>query len=124
MIVDPATTQGHPPRRGGKRCFCPMRAGFANSAAISKPCHPAPGSAQRHWHSAEGRLFSISCPALSPCTTMRARPIPPGDAVCWRHGDPNAHHLTNRGDTPARYIILGSRAAGNMCTYPTAATDR
>ena len=42
----------------------------------------------------------------------------PGDAVCWRHGDPNAHHLTNRGDVPSRWLIVGSRAAGDICIYP------
>ena len=42
----------------------------------------------------------------------------PGDAVSWRHGDPNGHHLTNRGDVPARWLIVGSRCKGDICTYP------
>ncbi|HLQ18916.1 MAG TPA: cupin domain-containing protein, partial [Tabrizicola sp.] len=42
----------------------------------------------------------------------------PGDAVCWPHGRPNGHHLTNRGDVPARWLIVGSRCRGDICTYP------
>ena len=44
--------------------------------------------------------------------------IGPGDACCWKAGDPVAHTLRNHGDAPARYIIVGTRDPGDVCHYP------
>lgn len=80
----------------------------------------APGawSSTRHWHSAEDEFLFVLEGVVTLQDDAGMTELYPGDAVCWPFGDPNAHHLTNRGQAPCRYIIAGSRVAGDICTYP------
>jgi uncharacterized cupin superfamily protein len=75
-------------------------------------------SSSRHWHSAEDELLFV----LEGTATLHDNhgmiDLFAGDAVCWRHGEPNGHHVTNRQAEPLRYLIVGSRAADDICTYP------
>ena len=40
-----------------------------------------------------------------------------GDAAGFRASDPDGHHLVNRSDALARYIVVGTRAADDVCHY-------
>ncbi len=79
---------------------------------------PGAWSSFRHWHSAEDEFIFV----LDGTVTLRDGQgmvdLGPGDAVCWPFGDPNAHHLTNRGRGPCRYLVAGTRVAGDICHYP------
>lgn len=117
MIVDPGTA----PTSGGKglhSLHLSVAGGLTQFGAYLDTLDPGASSSQRHWHSAEDEFVYL----LSGTATLRddsgLTDLFPGDAVCWRHGDPNAHQLTNRGDVPARWLIVGSRARGDICTYP------
>ena len=117
MIVDPASA----PVSGSKgmsTLHLSVAGGLTPFGAHVDTLQPGAWSSQRHWHSAEDEVIYL----LSGTATLRddagMTDLFPGDAVCWRQGDPNAHHLTNRGDVPARWLIIGSRAAGDICTYP------
>lgn len=92
--------------------------GLTQFGAYLDTLHPGAWSSHRHWHSAEDEFIYM----LSGTATLRddrgMTDLHPGDAVAWRHGDPNGHHLTNRGDVPARWLIVGSRCRGDICTYP------
>lgn len=117
MIVDPATTKvTH--RDGVETLLLSDAGGLRQFGCHIETLPPGTWSSQRHWHSAEDEFLYILSGTVTLHDDAGETELFPGDAVCWRHGDPNAHHLTNRGDTPARYIILGSRAAGDICTYP------
>jgi uncharacterized cupin superfamily protein len=117
MIVDPALapTSGE---KGFHTLHLSVAGGLTQFGAYLDTLQPGAWSSQRHWHSAEDEFVYI----LSGTATLRddhgMTDLFPGDAVAWRHGDPNAHHLTNRGDLPARWLIVGSRARGDICTYP------
>ncbi len=75
-------------------------------------------SSHRHWHTSEDEFLYV----LEGTATLRdddgLHDLSPGDALCWPHGCPNAHHITNRTDAPCRYVIVGSRVAGDICHYP------
>jgi uncharacterized cupin superfamily protein len=92
--------------------------GVTQYGAYVDTLQPNAWSSHRHWHTAEDEFILV----LDGVVTLRdddgMTDLLPGDAVCWRHGDPNAHHLTNRGTLPCRYLIVGSRAAGDICHYP------
>lgn len=79
---------------------------------------PGASTGRRHWHSAEDEFAYV----LEGCVTLQDaggfHDLGPGDAIAWPHGRPNAHRLLNRSDAPCRYLIAGSRAAGDVCTYP------
>ncbi len=117
MIVDPASapTSGD---KGLRTLHLSVAGGLTQFGAYLDTLDPGAWSSQRHWHSAEDEFIYL----LSGTATLRddngMTDLFPGDAVCWRHGDPNGHHLTNRGDVPARWLIVGSRAKGDICTYP------
>jgi uncharacterized cupin superfamily protein len=117
MIVDPASapTSGE---NGLHSLHLSVAGGLTQFGACLDTLDPGAWSSHRHWHSAEDEFLYL----LSGTATLRddagMTDLFPGDALCWRHGDPNAHHLTNRGDVPARWLIVGSRCRGDICTYP------
>lgn len=79
---------------------------------------PCAWSSRRHWHSAEDEFLYILSGTATLCDDSGITDLFPGDAVAFRHGDPDAHHFTNRGDNACRWLIVGSRARGDICTYP------
>ena len=46
----------------------------------------------------------------------------PGDAACWKAGEPVAHALGNHTGSAVRYIVIGTRAPSDRISYP--ALDR
>jgi uncharacterized cupin superfamily protein len=92
--------------------------GVTQFGAYSVTMQPGAWSSHRHWHTAEDEFLYV----LDGTVTVRdddgMHDLAPGDAACWPNGCPNAHHLTNRGDRPCQYLIVGSRVAGDVCHYP------
>lgn len=84
----------------------------------------APGerSSERHWHEAEDEFLLVLAGTPTLLDTAGATALAPGDALCWRAGIANGHHLENRSAAPVRYLILGSRVAGDICHYPDSAS--
>ena len=79
---------------------------------------PGAWSSERHWHDAEDEFLFMLDGAATLHDDDGMQDLTAGDAVCWRHGDPNAHHIANRGATPCRYLIVGSRVGADRCHYP------
>ena len=117
MIVDPASAPVSG-ETGLRTLHLSVAGGLTQFGAYLDTLDPGAWSSHRHWHSAEDEFLLM----LSGTATLRddtgLNNLHPGDAVCWRHGDPNGHHLTNRGEVPARWLIVGSRCRGDICTYP------
>ena len=80
----------------------------------------APGAraSERHWHSAEDELLFVLSGTATVLQDGGATALGPGGAALWRHGDPDAHCVGNAGAEPLEYLIVGSRAAHDVCTYP------
>ncbi len=117
MIVDPsrAPVSGE---GGVHTLHLSVAGGLTQFGAYVETLRPGAWSSKRHWHTAEDEFAYV----LDGVVTLRddagMQDLGPGDAVCWPHGDPNAHHLTNRSDAPCRYLIVGSRVAGDIAHYP------
>lgn len=118
MIVDPATCPQDHADNGGVTVYLSAGGGLTQFGAYLDTLMPGAFSSQRHWHSAEDEFLYLLEGTLTLIDNTGETRLSPGDAVAWRHGDPNAHHLTNRSDAPARFLIIGSRCAGDVCTYP------
>lgn len=117
MIVDPATA----PARGEKGLHTlqlSVAGGITQFGTYLDRLDPDAWSGQRHWHSAEDEFLYLLSGTASLHDDNGMTDLFPGDAICWPHGQPNGHHLTNRGDVPARWLIVGTRAQGDVCTYP------
>jgi uncharacterized cupin superfamily protein len=117
MIVNPATAPVSG-QEGLHTLHLSVAGGLTQFGAYLDTLDPGAWSSFRHWHSAEDEFLYL----LSGTATLRddngMHDLFPGDAACFRHGDPNAHHLTNRTDAPCRWLIVGSRCRGDVCTYP------
>ena len=118
MIVDAATAPRDEGENGGVTVYLSNAGGLTQFGAHLDMLMPGAWSSQHHWHSAEDEFLYLLSGTATLVDDDGRTDLFPGDAVAWRHGDPNAHHLTNRGDVPARFLIVGSRCRGDICTYP------
>ncbi len=118
MIVDPKAVPVSGENGMHTLHLSAVPGGLTQFGAYVDTLQPGTWSAQRHWHEAEDEFILVLDGVVTLRDDQGMSDLSPGDAVCWRHGDPNAHHLTNRGTEPCRYLIVGSRAAGDVCHYP------
>lgn len=78
---------------------------------------PGASTGPRHWHSAEDEmLFMLSGQAML-LDDAGETPLFPGQAACFRRGDPNGHAMANRSDRPCAWVMIGTRAQGDICSY-------
>ncbi|WP_127900537.1 cupin domain-containing protein [Solirhodobacter olei] len=78
---------------------------------------PGAKSSLRHWHLKEDEFVMVTegeCVLVQDEgeTVMR-----PGDCAAFPAGDPNGHHFLNRTDREARFLVVGTRAQGEVATY-------
>jgi uncharacterized cupin superfamily protein len=118
MIVDPATCPRDEADNGGAILYLSMGGGLTQFGAYLDRLMPGALSSQRHWHEAEDEFLYVLSGIATVIDDDGAHDLAPGDAACWRHGDPNAHHVMNRTDAPLRYLIVGTRVARDICHYP------
>ncbi|MDF0600360.1 cupin domain-containing protein [Psychromarinibacter sp. C21-152] len=80
----------------------------------------APGakSSIRHWHENEDEFVMALEGELTLVTDAGETPLPPGQCAAFPAGDPDAHHLINRSDAEARFLVIGSKAAREVAHYP------
>lgn len=79
----------------------------------------APGamSSLRHWHAQEDEFVMVTegeCILVEDAgeTVMRA-----GDCAAFPAGRPDGHHFVNRSALPARFLVIGTRAAREVASY-------
>ena len=118
MIVDPARAITHPEGEGVTTCHLSDAGGLVQFGAYLQVLAPGSVTSHRHWHSAEDEFLLVLDGTVVAVDDDGAHPLGAGDAACWRHGEPNGHHVKNLSDAPARFLIVGSRAARDVCHYP------
>lgn len=116
--LDPAQIPREDSDNGGVLLLVSNAGGLTQFGAYVDTLAPGAYSSTRHWHSAEDELVYVLSGTATVNDDDGAHVLYPGDAACWRHGDPNAHHLFNHSPAPCSYLIIGSRAACDICTYP------
>lgn len=79
---------------------------------------PGAWSSQRHWHSHEDEFVYVLAGELTLCTDTGEQLLRAGDAAAFPKNQPDGHHLVNRGRETGIYLEIGSRHAGDVCTYP------
>ena len=79
---------------------------------------PGGMSSQRHWHENEDEFLYLLSGELVLVEDDGEHILKEGAAVGWKAGEPNGHHLINRSDQPAYYLIVGTRAANDRVHYP------
>ena len=79
---------------------------------------PGAWSTQRHWHKINVEAVIVISGELVLVTDDGEETLGPGDCVCFKAGDPNAHHMQNRSDKAAVYYDIGGRDAWDVSTFP------
>jgi uncharacterized cupin superfamily protein len=71
-----------------------------------------------HLHQANEEMLLV----LEGTPTLRGpegeRPLKRGEIVLFRRGAEGAHQLLNRSDNPARFLIVSTMVAPEVCEYP------
>lgn len=78
---------------------------------------PGSKSSLRHWHEAEDEFLWMLTGELVLVENDGETVIRPGAAVAWPAGEENGHHLINRSDAEATFLVVGTRAARDVCHY-------
>lgn len=92
--------------------------GLTQFGATIETLQPGAMSSQRHWHENEGEFLYMLSGALVLVEDDGDQLLLPGDAAAWKAGVANGHHLQNRTDEPASFLIVGSRPDKDTCHYP------
>jgi len=79
---------------------------------------PGGMSSQRHWHENEDEFLYMLTGEVILVEDDGEHTITEGMAVGWKANDPNGHHLINRSNEPAFYLIMGARAENDTAHYP------
>jgi uncharacterized cupin superfamily protein len=79
----------------------------------------APGawSSQRHWHANEDEFVYVLEGKIALITDAGEQLLAPGMAAGFPAGKADGHHLVNRGETPALYLEVGTRAETEVAQY-------
>lgn len=121
--LDPAQIPREDGDNGGALLLVSNAGGLTQFGAYIDTLAPGAYSSTRHWHSAEDELVYVLS-GLQLIDDDGAHILQPGDAVCWWHGDPNAHHLFNHSPAPCSYLIIGNVQPVISAPIPTLASNR
>ena len=80
--------------------------------------NPGDQSALRHWHTLTDEFVYIVSGEMTLVTDDGETLMSTGMCVGFKSGEPNGHHLINRGTGPATVLVMGARIPGDTCFYP------
>lgn len=92
--------------------------GLTQFGAFVETLNAGATSSQRHWHENEDEFLYMLSGELVLVEDDGEHILRPGDAGTWKAGVANGHHLHNRSDAPATYLMVGTRAEKDICHYP------
>jgi len=78
---------------------------------------PGAKSSMRHWHTAEDEFVMVTEGELVLVEDAGETLMRPGDCAAFPAGNPDGHCLVNRTQAPARFLVVGTKAARDVATY-------
>lgn len=79
---------------------------------------PGSKSSMRHWHTKSDEFIMMMEGELVLVTNEGETLLAPGMVAGFKAGDENGHHLINRTEAPATFLVVGSRIKGDEPRYP------
>ncbi|NJN05844.1 MAG: cupin domain-containing protein [Rhodobacteraceae bacterium] len=70
------------------------------------------------WHANKEEKVMILSGEITLVENAPETVLHPGDAACWKAGDPVAHRLVNHPGQPEQHMLIGTRAPDDRDTYP------
>jgi len=93
-------------------------AGLSQFGVAIEELAPGSRSSDRHWHAHQDEIVMVLDGQAVLVEDGGETPLGAGEIAAWKAGVPNAHHLVNRSDRPMRFLVVGSRTAADVVTYP------
>jgi uncharacterized cupin superfamily protein len=78
---------------------------------------PGARSSLRHWHRNEDEFVMVMQGELVLVQDDGEHVMRPGDCAAFPAGDPNGHCFVNRSASEARFLVVGTKAPREVCTY-------
>lgn len=92
--------------------------GLTQFGAFVEILAPGSRSSVKHWHANEDEMVYMLDGEVLLHEGDSITPLRPGEAATFKAGTPAGHCLENAGDTPARVLVIGTRAPADIVTYP------
>jgi uncharacterized cupin superfamily protein len=78
---------------------------------------PGSISSLRHWHEGEDEFVYVLSGNLVLIDDAGEHALTAGSFVGFPAGRPNAHHLANRSEAPASFLVVGTRKVGRETVH-------
>lgn len=78
---------------------------------------PGARSSLRHWHMAEDEFVMVTDGTLVLIEDEGETTMVPGECAAFPAGSENGHCYENRSNTVARFLVIGTKSAREVCTY-------
>ena len=104
-------------------CLSPERQALGDAAGLTQfgvnllRLPPGAWSSQRHWETLEDEFIYVLSGEVVLVTDAGDQVLGPGDAAGFKAGEPNGHHLQNRGTSDATVLEIGTRIKGSEAHY-------
>ena len=92
--------------------------GLTQFGAFVEILPPGSRSSLCHWHREEDEFIYMLRGQVIVHEGGVATTLNPGEAVCFKAGVPLGHYLKNASDADATYLVVGTRMARDVITYP------
>jgi len=92
--------------------------GLTQFGAMMETLPPGSRSSIRHWHSKSDEFVMVLTGELTLISNEGETVLIDGMVAGFKAGAENAHHLVNKSDSDARFLVVGSRVAGDEVHYP------
>ena len=73
---------------------------------------PGSRSSLRHWHTCSDEFVYVVSGTLTLVTDSGEATLPAGHCAGFSAGSEDGHHLINRSNSPATFLVVGSRVPG------------
>ena len=94
--------------------------GLSQFGAFVEVLPPGSRSSVKHWHRTEDEMVYVLAGTVTLHGGDTVCDLHPGEVATFRAGDPLGHCLENRSGAEVRYLVIGTRSAGDTVTYPDA----
>ena len=78
---------------------------------------PGAKSSLRHWHQNEDEFVMVTDGTCTLIDDHGETEMTVGDCAAFPANDPNGHHLINKTDAPAAFLVIGTRTNDETATY-------
>lgn len=78
---------------------------------------PGAMSSLRHWHENQDEFLVVTDGVCTLVDDAGETDLHPGDCAAFPAGDANGHHIVNRGDADASFVVVGTRTETEVAHY-------